>query len=542
VQTTRVRPRLRGRDGSLGPVAKRILPTLTSAVIAAVYVLVAPRSEDLAAHLLRAKLYTAEGWFGIWNNWWYGGHNLPGYSVLFPPAAALLTPQLVAGIAAPVSTALFESLARRRYGEEAWLGSLWFGVATASSLYSGRLTFAFGLAPAVGTALALQRRRPALATSLAVVTALASPVDALFAALAGAAYAIAEYLNNDRRLTAALPGIAVVIGAFAPVIALAIMFPEGGTEPFAFSALWPIVLVSVAGLLVIPRRDLALKAGAGLYALGCVAAYVIASPVGSNAARLLPIVAGPIVALLWWPRPRRTLALALVALPLLYLQWQAPVRDVRTADDNGEVTTAYFQPLISYLGRQSGPPFRIEITFTLFHWEAYVMAPRFPLARGWERQLDIKYNGIFYGGPLTPATYEAWLHQLAVRFVAVSDAELDYSAKGEVALIDRGLPYLRLVLRSRHWRVYEVRHATAIVQGAATLTTLGANYLQLNANRTGTAFIRVRYSPYWAVVQGSGCVAPDGDFTKLVVRRPGPIRVAIRFSLGRVGTRSIRCS
>jgi hypothetical protein len=542
VRTARVRPRLRGRDGALGPVAKRILPTLTSAVIAAVYVLVAPRSEDLAAHLLRAKLYTAEGWFGIWNNWWYGGHNLPGYSVLFPPAAALLTPQLVAGIAAPVSTALFESLARRRYGEDAWLGSLWFGIATAASLYSGRLTFAFGLAPAVGTALALQRRRPALATALAVVTALASPVDALFAALAGAAYAVAEYLNDERKLTAALPGIAVVIGAFAPVVALAVMFPEGGTEPFAFSALWPIVLISVAGLVMIPRRDLALKAGAGLYALGCIAAYAIASPVGGNAARLLPLIAGPIVALLWWPRPRRALALALVALPLLYLQWQAPVRDVRTADDNGEVTTAYFQPLINYLGRQNGPPFRIEIPFTLFHWEAYVMAPRFPLARGWERQLDIKYNDLFYGGPLTPATYEAWLHQLAVRFVAVSDADLDSSAKGEVALIDRGLPYLRPVLRTRHWRVYEVSGASPIVEGAATLQTLGANYLQLTANRTGTAFIRVRYSPYWAVTQGSGCVAPAGDFTKLFVRRPGPMRVAIRFSLSRIGSRSIRCS
>ena len=48
--------------------------------------------------------------------------------------------------------------------------------------------------PAVGTALALQRRRPGLAVVLAVVTALSSPVDALFAGLAGAAYAVAEYM------------------------------------------------------------------------------------------------------------------------------------------------------------------------------------------------------------------------------------------------------------------------------------------------------------------------------------------------------------
>ena len=238
------------RDHAL--VVKRILPTLTSAAIAVAYVIIAPRSEDLAAHLLRAKLFTAEGWFGVWNNWWYGGHNLPGYSVLFPIAAALLTPQLAAGIAAPVSTALFDSLARRRFGEDAWLGSLWFGVATASSLFTGRLTFAFGLMPAVGTALALQRRRPALATVLAVATALCSPVDALFAALAGAAQAVGAYWH-ERRVRPALPGIAVVIGSAAPVLALAVMFPEGGTEPFAFSALWPIVVISVAAVFADPQ-------------------------------------------------------------------------------------------------------------------------------------------------------------------------------------------------------------------------------------------------------------------------------------------------
>jgi hypothetical protein len=540
----RTDPRAAPKDDSTTKIVKRILPTLTSGVIALAYVLIAPRSEDLAAHLLRAKLFAAEGWFGLWNNWWYGGHNLPGYSVLFPPAAALTTPQLAAAIACPASTALFDSLVRRRYGEDAWLGSLWFGIATGTSLFTGRLTFAFGLLPAVGTALALQRRRPGLAVALAVLTALSSPVDALFAALAGGAYAVAEYLRA-RSIKAALPGVAVVAGALAPVLALAVMFPEGGTEPFAFSALWPIVLISVAALLVIPKRDRALRAGVALYALGCIASYAVASPVGSNATRLAALVAGPIAALLWWPRPRSrraAVALALVAVPLVYLQWQAPVRDLRTADDNREVTTAYFQPLISYLNRQSGPPFRIEIPFTLFHWEAYVMAPRFPLARGWERQLDTKYNDLFYGGPLTPASYEAWLHQLAVRFVAVSDAEIDYSAKAEVALIDRGLPYMHMVLRTRHWRVYEVSGATPIVEGAATLETLGPNYLQLEANHTGTAYVRVRWSPYWAVTQGNGCVAPSHGFTTLVVRRPGPMRVAIRFSLARIGAHSLRCS
>jgi hypothetical protein len=229
------------------------------------------------------------------------------------------------------------------------------------------------------------------------------------------------------------------------------------------------------------------------------------------------------------------------ALPLLYIQWQAPVRDLSTAADNPAVTTAYFQPLVAFLSRQAGPPFRVEIPFSVFHWEAYAVAPRFPLARGWERQLDTKYNPLFYDGTLTPARYDAWLHQLAVRFVAVSDAKLDYSARHEVALIDRGLPYLRLVLRTQHWRVYAVRNPSPIVGGSADLEAIGPNWLELEAKRPGTTFVRVRFSPYWAITQGSGCVAPDGGFTKLVLRTAGPTRLAIRFSLDRIRATSPRC-
>ncbi len=507
-------------------------------MIAAAYVIVAPRSEDLAAHLLRTKLFATEG-FGLWNNWWYAGHNVPGYSVLFPPLAALLTPQWIAAISVPVSAALFESLVHRRFGDRAWLGAWWFAIGASSNLFTGRLTFALGLAFAVGVALALDTDHPVLAAALAALTALASPVDALFAALAGAAQAAGAYMT-ERRVRAALPGIGVIAAAAAPVLALAVVFPEGGSEPFAFSALWPIVLISLLAIPAIPRRDTALRAGAALYAIGCLLSYAIPSAVGSNVIRLGPLLAGPLVALLWWRR--RTVALLVVAVPLIYLQWQAPVRDIRTADDNGEVTFAYFQPMMTYLSRQPGPPFRLEIPFTLFHWEAYEVAPEFPLARGWERQLDTKYNALFYDGTLTPARYDAWLHKVAVRFVAVADAELDYSAVKEVELINRGLPFLRLVYRTRHWRVYAVRDPTPIASGSATLTGLGPNSIQLQAHTTGTTEVRVRWSPYWAITQGSGCVAPSGAFTKLTITRPGPVHVAMSFSLTRIGASSPRCS
>ena len=60
-----------------------------------------------------------------------------------------------------------------------------FGAATATNLYTGRLAFAFGALPALGAILALDVRRDKLACALALLSALCSPVAALFAAIVG---------------------------------------------------------------------------------------------------------------------------------------------------------------------------------------------------------------------------------------------------------------------------------------------------------------------------------------------------------------------
>jgi hypothetical protein len=337
-----------------------------------------------------------------------------------------------------------------------------------------------------------------------------------------------------------LVGLAVAGSALVPVLLLAVAFPEGGSQPFALGTLWPILAIAAAALIALPREQLTLRSGVLLYALGCLAAYSLSTPVGSNAARLAPLVAGPLAALLWWPH-RKALLLA-AAVPLLYLQWQAPVRDMRAGAGDAATSPAYYRPLLSFLKHQAGPPFRVEIPPTRFHVEAYVVAPSFPLARGWERQLDIGDNGLFYAKPLTLRSYDAWLHQQAVRYVAVPDGALDYAAKREVALIDRGLPYLRLALRTAHWRVYAVADPTPIVEGPAVLRALGPNWIALTARRAGTILVRVRFTPYWALRGVPGCVAPAGQFTKLTVRGSGSARLGIAFSLGRIGARSPRCS
>jgi len=229
--------------------------------------------------------------------------------------------------------------------------------------------------------------------------------------------------------------------------------------------------------------------------------------------------------------------------PLVYWQWTAAVRDVAHSEDDPSVHASYYQPLLNFLSTHDDRPMRVEIPFTRLHWEAARVAPDYPLARGWERQLDRKYNTLFYRGLLTADEYHAWLDSLGVRFVALPDVELDRSAQREAQLIRSGLPFLRPVWRSAHWRVWEVRGARPIVEGPARVTDIEGNRIELNASAAGVVTVRMRFTPYWKVVQGQGCVEKTADgWTRIVVAGAGPIRVEPRFAPARVHASSPRCT
>ncbi len=509
---------------------RRLAPVVLAAALAVLYLVWEPPSLDLAAADYRAWLFGHAG-FSVWDLQWYGGHHLPGYSVLFPPLGWLLGSRLTGALAVIAAALLFERIAHARYGSRAWIGALWFGAGAATCLFTGRITFALGLVPALGALLALQRERRALAVVLAVATPLASPVAALFLALAGAAHAIAT-----RRAI----GLALAAAALAPVALFAVAFPEGGTEPFAFSSFWPVLAFAAVALAVLPREERTLRVGVALYAAGCLAAYALATPVGGNVMRLGTLAAGPLLALVLWQR--RMMVLALLALPLLWWQWNPAVSDVRTASGDASVGAAYYAPLRSFLVRAGGPPGRVEIPFTRRHWEARHVAAGHPLARGWERQLDVQDNALFYTGTVTSARYRAWLHGLAVRWVALPDVGLDYSAQAEARLIRGGLPYLREVWSSAHWRVYAVRDPAPLADPPARVTTVDTDALTLIFPRPASVRVRVRWTPYWAIAHGDACVAPAGGWTRVTARRAGLVRLDARFSLTRIGARSAACA
>ena len=481
-----------------------------AAAAAALYLIWDPPSADLAAQRFRADLFEREG-FTLFSTAWYGGHHTPGYSVLFPPLAALLGPRLVAAIAALAATAFVTALVG---GERGRIAGLAFVPGIVASLVSGRLAFTLGVGFATGAVLAAARGRTWLAALAGLLTALASPVAAAFAALAGVALGGA--------------GFALALAAVVPVLFLVVAFPEGGTFPFVVSSFLPTFAFAVVAALAAPREWRAVRAGAALYAVLALVALAIPTPLGGNAARLGTLLAAPVAILVLWPR--RRLLLAALALPLAYWVLQPAVRDWLRAHDDPSTEAAFYEPVVGFLDEQR--PFRVTVPFTQNHGEAFHLARRFPIARGWNRQLDIERNELFYEGELTRAGYVAWLRENGIGHVAVPlRLPMDESGEDEkrVALT------LPEVFRSERWRV-----VAAPGDDDVEVTPEG---FVLNTTQRGARTIRIRFTPYFALLEGEGCVEPaPGGWTRVRVREAGRVEVGTRFALGRIRAESPRCT
>jgi hypothetical protein len=510
-----------------------LLPAAVAAAGATLYLALDPPSADLAAQAFRADLFERAG-FTVFSTAWYGGHHTPAYSVLLGPLAALAGERVLGAVAAVAAAAVFGALAGARAG-------VWIAPALIASLVSGRITFVLGAAFGIAAVLAAARGRAAWAAVLGVATALASPVAALFAGLAGTALALAARRSpppdgREAGRAGVAAGVALAVAVALPTLALAAAFPEGGTFPFALSAFAPAFAAGVAVAVVAPAGS-ALRIGGALYALLCLAVLVVPSPVGGNATRLGALVAVPVAVHLLWPH-RRT-ALALLALPLAYWVLQPAVRDVVRTHDDPSVDAAFFAPLVAALGDE---PVRVEVPLTKNKGETVHLARHVPLARGWERQVDRDRNALFYEGELTPARWRRWLVANAVGVVAVPDGvPLDPAGEAERDLAGRGLPWLRPVAGPAGWRVYAVAGARPLAEGAATLTRIGPDGFTLRAERPGATLVRIRFTPYWRLESGRGCVEPAGDWTRVRLDAPGTVRIGARFSPARVRAKGPRC-
>ncbi|HEV2820173.1 MAG TPA: hypothetical protein VGW11_06685 [Solirubrobacteraceae bacterium] len=503
------------------------------------YVALTPPSADLAAQAYRAGLFERAGYVA-WDNGWFAGHPTLPYSLLSPPLMAWLGVHLTGALAAVSGAAAFERLVSGA-GRGGRIAAVAFAAVVGAHLWTGRVTFLLGFALGLAAVLATVRGRGLPTLALCVLTAAASPVAGLFAAVAGAGLGCAA-LRRGRSPAAVL---ALLAGVGVPAVALLVLFPQPGTEPFVASAFWPALAAAAAVAVLVPREAHALRAGAVVYALLLVAAFAVPNGLGGNATRLGALVAGPALVAAAWDH-RRWVVLAL-APAFAYWALYPPIRDWERAAGDPAVQASFHAPLVDFLRAQGGEePFRVEVVPTADHGEARWVAPHVPMARGWLRQLDRAEGGLFYRQRLDPGAYRRWLADRAVRFVALPrGAPIDEGGRSEAALLRADPPdWLRPVWRTEDWVVWEVRDPGAFVRGDLAGVAVAPDRVTLRSPGPGAAAtLAVRWTPHWAVIRGTGCVrrAPGG-WTRVEARAAGPLVLGIAVSPGRARATGPRCT
>jgi hypothetical protein len=332
--------------------------------------------------------------------------------------------------------------------------------------------------------------------------------------------------------------------ALLPVVVLGacnVAFPGTGTFPYPVAGLLLTLVVCVAALAPPLRAPLPLRAGAVLYALLAIGSFAISSPMGGNASRLAQTLGIPLLVCLVAPGPLRGAggdgwvwrgAAALVLVPLVVWQW-GPGKNVLATVSRGPATTAgFYRPLIDEVASRAPTPVRVEVVPTEQHWESVFVPPHDVVARGWERQIDIANNAIFYrSGALNSGSYRQWLVRNGVSFVALPNAPLDYAATGEGRLLRSGeVPGLTLVWHTPQWQLWQVDGTPGLVNGTGHVTRLGPDAVTLTTSGPGPLTLRVRWTRYWSVASGNACIkAGPGGWTTVSARGPGAVELHTTF-------------
>jgi hypothetical protein len=286
----------------------------------------------------------------------------------------------------------------------------------------------------------------------------------------------------------------------------------------------------------VPLESVVIRRALVIYAAISIPLFIVPNPIGGNLARPGSLLAVPVAMIAL--RNRRIWA-GLVLVPLLIWHFE-PIVPALASRGDPAAKPSYYTGLIDYLKGNDQPFGRLEIPFTRSHWEARYVAPSMPLARGWERQLDLRYNAILYSKELDQATYHEWLVENGVRWVALPSEPLDSSSDGELKVIQSQPSYLHEVWHDANWQLWAVSGSDGLTTGPATMQRLTADSFTLHFSEPGNALVRIHSNPYWSVAgDAPACINSTAEgWTSVTSSVTGDVTVVSRFSLGGGGVSS----
>ena len=232
-------------------------------------------------------------------------------------------------------------------------------------------------------------------------------------------------------------------------------------------------------LVVVACRERTIRVGAVIVAIGLVACLVVPNSVGLNLTRMVWLLAAPLIVGYGHRPDRHVVALTGLALifPIVDVTWQLAEADSPSASAVLLPAAARPAPRADVHRRAVGQ--RVEVVEPQTKGAARYVGESMPVARGWERQADVRTTrSSTTDGALNAASYRHWLDELAVAYVAVPDAKLDFASVDEAKLIASGLPYLHEVWSNADWKLYQVSDSAPLARHAQVLSVAG-NQLRL---------------------------------------------------------------
>ncbi|MFG2651031.1 MFS transporter [Streptomyces sp. NPDC048436] len=440
---------------------------------------------------------------------WYGGMHPVSYSVVSPYLMSVLGVRTTMMIAGTVSAGLLTLILIRSRSVK---NTLWTASAGVFALFcnavSGRVTYGLGQMFALMAVAAVfcwpyrwryKRWAKALvAAPFAALATMGSPVAGLFVGLV----AVALFLSKR------YPGAYALGLAPAAVVGLsAWLFPFSGTQPMSFgSASLPLLYAGFV-YYVVPKQWKTVRITTAVYAAFVLGVWLISSQIGSNITRLAGSFAGValVAALPYTVRKTRKWYVIIVAL-VGFVGWIG----FKTGDDIVHTTpeaswSRELAPLLNELQEVGAAKGRVEVVPARSHREASALPQTVQLARGWNRQADMKRNPLFYDDTLNSANYHEWLQRWSVHYVVLPKGEPDGDGgKREAQLIEKGLPYLKQVWVNSDWQLYEVTDPNPLAEPHAVVQRADSGEMTLRVDEPGRILIRIPYSPWLTVVDEDG--------------------------------------
>jgi hypothetical protein len=457
-------------------------PTAFAVANAVAFYIVRPGVNDLWA--ARARASAADHGVGL-DYWfsWFGGGSTPGnYSIVTPYLSAAIGTELVLALATVVSTVLVCYLVRDtpHATAAAWLGA----VALICTMWSGRVPFGLGAAPALGALLALRYGKRWMVVVLTIVSISASPLAGAFLVLGLSG----TFLTTRTKQYRPIIGY-VVIPAGIAFILTTLAFGAPGPEPFTNALLGALA----AGLiLVYSGAPDHLRTTFGVTAIAVVVAWAVPNGVGSNIARFVWFVL-PVAAL---ALSTKRIAIALLATaPLVAIGSITTVTDLVHASEPIS-SVAYYKTLVNRLDNIPDlRNYRVELVDHGGRAGYDALLDHAWLARGWETQEDTALNAPLTEDPLDPVTYKLWLDNNAVGYVALPSASV--VTYPEYKLVSSDVPtYLTRIWWDAKWDLFRVDDPTPIVAKPASMIRHDQKSMTLRVPCRCTVAVRVRWSRF----------------------------------------------